>query len=160
MDETLQNVIFEPLNLGRCHGNMERSIIKFGNANCDSLINKKAPIALDSHSSRQNQLQSHYFCDVMETRHNWPGLAWVAKWLRLWTTSRDPRSKFHFSQNVESTTWFLLQMALITRSKWVKMDTIEHSGCLKNCLSHCQIEQCTMSKPVKFTGECKAFTNF
>ena len=74
VDETLQNVIFEPLNLSRCLDNMERSIIKFDYANCDLLINKKAPIALDSHSSSQNQLQSHYFCDVMETRHNWPGL--------------------------------------------------------------------------------------
>ena len=110
---------------------MERSIIKFDNANCDLLINKKAPIALDSHSSRQNQLQSHYFCDAMETRHNWPGLAWVAKWLGYGPRAEIPDPNFIFPKKLSQTTWFLLQMALITRSNWVKMYTVEHSGRLK-----------------------------
>ena len=73
------------------------------------------------------KLQSPYFCDVMETRHNWPGLGGWGYGPR----AEIPDPNFIFPKKLSQTTWFLLQMALITRSKWVKMYTVEHSCRLK-----------------------------
>ena len=40
--EIFLNVIFEPLNLSRYHGNMERSILKFDSPECVPLTNGKS----------------------------------------------------------------------------------------------------------------------